>query len=205
MQPKIIVNKNKEERDKEIWKILDSFRITPNNPDLFILEDEKIGISQIKQLIKHLSTKPFGKTAKSAVILNGDNISPDAQNSLLKTLEEPPGESIILIGAGAETKLLPTILSRCQILTYITSSSEPENFSLDQILSSSIEERFLMVEKTDDKDELLNNLLESYRSRVLKGQLSDQFLEELLHAQIWKESNVNIRTILEYLMLRIGK
>lgn len=204
MQPKIVVNKNREERDKEIWKILESSKITSTNPDLFVLEDDKIGIAQIKQLIKHLSTKPFGQTAKSAVILNGNNISPDAQNSLLKTLEEPPGESIILIGVDSETKLLPTILSRCQILTY-SQTSETSDFDLDQILNSSIEDRFLIVEKTDNKEEFLTNLVQSYRAKVLKGEGNSKFLEELLESQIWKESNVNLRTILEYLMLRIAK
>jgi DNA polymerase III delta prime subunit len=204
MQPKIIISKNREERDSEIWKILQDFQIRQNNPDLFILEDEKIGIGQIKQLIKHLSTKPFGTTAKSAVIFDGGNISPDAQNALLKILEEPPGESAIVIGVDSETKLLPTVLSRCLVLSHQPSAiSHQPNFDLDQILNASIEERFEIVEKASDKEKLLDNLTESYRQKVLKGEGSGEFLEKLLQAQIWKESNVNIRTILEYLMLNL--
>lgn len=204
MQPKIIVSQNREERDKEIWKILEEVKIVPKNPDLFILEDEKISIAQVKQLIKHLSTKPFGTTAKSVVILNGNNISLDAQNALLKTLEEPPGESVILIGVNSETKLLPTVLSRCQVLYQVSSIKyQAEEFNLDLILKASIEERFDIVEKASDKEKFLNNLTESYREKVLKGEGSAKFLEELLQAQIWKENNVNTRTILEYLMLRI--
>ena len=206
MQPKIIVSQNREERDGEIWKILLTTKITPNNPDLFILDDEKIGIAQIKQLIKHLSTKPFGQTAKSVIIFNGNNISPDAQNALLKILEEPPGDSVILIGVDSETKLLPTVLSRCLVFSFQSSavSNQPE-FDLDQILNASIEERFDTVEKASDKEKLLNNLIESYRKKVLTGEANTEFLEELLSAKIWKESNVNARTILEYLMLKIGK
>lgn len=203
MQPKILVNKNREERDQQIWDLLKQISILPNNPDLLLIEDEKIGIKEIKTTIKHLSTKPFGSTAKSVIILNGNQISPDAQNALLKTLEEPPGESIILIGIDSETKLLPTILSRCLI---INSNSEPATdpkFSLEDLLNASIEDRFNIIEKTDDKEKLLNNLINSYRQKILKGEGDPKFLEQLLNAQIWKESNVNLRTILEYLLLSI--
>jgi len=204
MQPKIIVSKNREERDSEIWKILEQSQITKNNPDLFILEDEKIGIAQIKQLIKHLSTKPFGKTAKSVVIFDGNNISPDAQNALLKILEEPPGDSVILIGVNSETKLLPTVISRCLVLKYESGiMNHGKEFDLNKILEAMIKERFDIIEKLSDKEKFLNDLTQSYREKVLKGEGNGKFLEELLQAQIWKESNVNIRTILEYLMLII--
>lgn len=206
MQPKIIVSKNREGRDKEIWNLLQISQITQNNPDLFILEDEKIGIAQIKQVKTHLSTKPFGQTPKSVVIFNGNNISLDAQNALLKTLEEPPGDAVILIGVDSETKLLPTVLSRCLVLNHEAGiMNQASEFDLNQILDASIEEKFEIIEKASDKDQLLNDLTQSYRQKVLRGEGSGEFLEELLQAQIWKESNVNVRTILEYLMLKLGK
>lgn len=208
MQPKILVSKNRDERDKAIWQQLQDLKITRTNPDLLIFEDEKIGIAQIKQLIKHLSTKPFGNTPKSAVLLNGSNISPDAQNALLKTLEEPPGESVILIGVDSENKLLSTVLSRC-IIQNPEFRIQNSEFDLEKILNASIQERFEMVEKTEDKGRFLEELIISYREILLNPDVSSystprvEFLEDLLQAQIWKESNVNIRTILEYLMLKM--
>lgn len=204
MQPKIIVSKSREERDQEIWKILSESKISQNNPEIFSLEDEKIGIAQIKQLINHLATKPFGQTAKSAVIFNGNTISPDAQNALLKTLEEPSGDSVILIGVDSETKLLPTILSRCLVIN-LTEKDETSTFDLDKLISSTIEERFDLIEKTTDKETFLKDLTTAYRQKTIKRNPSGLFLEDLLEAQIWKESNVNLRTILEYLMLRLEK
>ena len=204
MQPKILVNKNREERNQQIWSLLKESNILPNNPDLLLIEEDKIGIKEIKTAIKHLSTKPFGQTQKSVIILNGNQISPDAQNALLKTLEEPPGESIILIGLDSETKLLPTIRSRCLIISFQSSAlSHQTDFDLDKILKASLEERFEIIEKTEDKEKLLNNLTNSYRQKVLEGEGDPKFLEQLLDAQIWKESNVNLRTILEHLMLTI--
>lgn len=204
MQPKIVISKNREERDAEIWKMLKEFQITESNPDILVLEDEKIGIAQVKQIIKHLSSKPFGNTPKSVVILNGSNISLDAQNALLKTLEEPPGDTIILIGVDSETKLLPTVLSRCVVINKEAQNIEESNFDLDKILNTTIEDRFEIIEKVGDKEKFLKEFTESYREKVLKGELSGKFLEQLLQAQIWKESNVNIRTILEYLMLELN-
>lgn len=204
MQPKIIVSKNREERNKLIWELLDKFEINQTNPDILTLEEEKIGIEDVKRIRKHLASKPFGSTAKSVVIFDGNNISLDAQNALLKTLEEPPGETIILIGVDSENKLLPTVLSRCLVISYQQSaiSSQP-SFNLNQLLETPIEERFEIVEKASDREQLLKDLTESYREKVLEGKVKSGFLEELLKAQAWKESNVNIRTILEYLMLKL--
>lgn len=208
MQPKIIVSKNREDRGQKIWQILEGFKITSDNLDILVFEDEKIGIAQIKQLIKHLSTKPFGQTPKSVVILNGNNISPDAQNALLKTLEEPPGESIILIGIDAENKLLPTVLSRCQVIDLPPSLASHlkgvnVNIDIEKLFDATIEEKFEIIEKSSDREKLLSDFIESYRQKALSGNAASEFLEELLQAQIWKESNVNIRTILEYLMLKL--
>ena len=203
MQPKIVVSQNRQERDKKIWEILAEFKIGLTNPDILVLEEEKIGIAQIKQIKQHLSSKPFGETPKSVIIFDGNSISPDAQNALLKTLEEPPGETIILIGVDSENKLLPTILSRC-LVRNLEGFTQISEFNLEQVLNASVEERFEIVEKAADKENFLNDLTRSYREKVLARKGSAKFLEELLQAQIWKESNVNIRTILEYLMLKLN-
>lgn len=204
MQPKIFVSPDKLSREESIWSALKEFKIELDNPDLLIIDDDKVGVAQIKTLIRHLSTKPFGKTIKAAVILNGEGLSLDAQNALLKILEEPPGESVILIGTDTENKLLPTVLSRCLVVSFQPSAiSSQLEFNLDKILKASLEERFEIVEKTDNKDQFLQDLVQSYRQKTISGDVSGGFLDDCLQAQIWREANVNIRTILEYLMLRL--
>ncbi len=206
MQPKILIYSQTEDRDNEIWKILKEYRIESNNSDLLIIEDEKVGVPETKQIIRHLSSKPFGKTAKSVVIFNGNNISNDAQNALLKTLEEPPTESLILIAADSETRFLPTVLSRCGIIRLKQGSAGKETgFDLEKILKADTEERFEIIEKTADKDKFLSEFTAVYRNKVMETGSGGEMLDELLQAGIWKQSNVNVRTILEYLMLRIPK
>lgn len=202
MQPKIIVSTDFKQRGEKIWSILEELKINQSNPDLLLIEDEKISIAIIKKIIKHLSTRPFGNTGKSVVILSANDISGDAQGALLKTLEEPPEDSIILIGVDAENKLLSTILSRCQIIN-LASHLKGVKLNIEEILGLSIEKRFEVIEKTEDKNQFLKDLTASYRAKTLKGESEGKFLEELLNAEIWSESNVNMRTILEYLMLKL--
>lgn len=89
-----------------------------NNPDIMeidIPEDKKsIGIGEIKSGIKWVSQKPFSAKTKALVIYNGQTITADGQNSLLKVLEEPPEYASIIILAKNETSILPTVQSRCQ-------------------------------------------------------------------------------------------
>jgi DNA polymerase III delta prime subunit len=203
MQPKVLSGGDSKLREESVWDILGKSGINRNNSDLLFLGEVKVGMQEVKQLIRHLSSKPFGNTPKSVVILNGHNLSPDSQNALLKTLEEPPEGAIIIIGTDSETRLLPTVLSRCQIIRLKSARGTESEFDLEKILSSSTEERFEMIEKASNKDSFFEQLIHAYRERALVTGKGTELLPELLEAQIWRESNVNVRTILEYLMLKL--
>lgn len=84
------------------------------NPDLFLIEkeDEMIKADDIRALINFSGIKSYLGGKKAALIDNAENMNKNAQNALLKILEEPPkGEFIILITKDFE-ELLPTIRSR---------------------------------------------------------------------------------------------
>lgn len=86
-----------------------------NNPDFMLIENEEkvIKIEQIRYMNQKISEKPITSDRKVYIINNSDTMTKEAQNCLLKTLEEPPEyATIILIGAN-ENKLLNTIRSRC--------------------------------------------------------------------------------------------
>jgi DNA polymerase-3 subunit delta' len=89
-------------------------------PDLSIvqLEEDKneIRIEQIRELQKSLSLTPYEAKYRIALIINFHLANSNAQNALLKTLEEAPPKVILLITADAVENLLPTISSRCEIL-----------------------------------------------------------------------------------------
>ena len=90
------------------------------HPDLQILardpERRDIGVDAARALSKWLVLRPLMGRRKVVLIDDAESLSVPAQNALLKTIEEPPGQSIILLLATNPALLLPTIRSRCQLL-----------------------------------------------------------------------------------------
>jgi len=69
-----------------------------------------------KGLIDWISLSPYSASHKVAVIVDGDKIRAEAANALLKTIEEPPDKSILILLVENLAGVLPTIISRCQIV-----------------------------------------------------------------------------------------
>lgn len=98
-----------------------------NNPDIQIIETtgNSIKIDQIRALNKKIYEKPVVSNRKVYIINNSNYMTKEAQNSLLKTLEEPPEYAIIILITSNENIFLPTIRSRCvKILFRKLSNSE---------------------------------------------------------------------------------
>lgn len=87
-----------------------------NHPDLLVVEPEKgvIPIDRIRMLKRDLGRKSFAGGYKLCIIDDAEKMNEQAQNALLKTLEEPTGDTLILLVSGYPYLLLPTIISRCQ-------------------------------------------------------------------------------------------
>ena len=78
-------------------------------------EDKKsIGIDQIRELVGELNLTSYEGMGKVAVIEPANDMTANAANSLLKTLEEPPGDALLVLVADRVGKLPATIFSRCQ-------------------------------------------------------------------------------------------
>jgi DNA polymerase III subunit delta' len=90
------------------------------HPDLHVVarEEERrdVRIEQVRDLVRWLGLQPLMAPRKVALVDDAHCLSVPAQNALLKTLEEPPGASVIVLVAAAAGLLLPTIRSRCQIV-----------------------------------------------------------------------------------------
>jgi len=90
------------------------------HPDMFWIEPAKksraIAIEQIRELSHRIAATSFSGGWKVAVLVEADRLGQAAANAFLKTLEEPPGESLFLLLTDNPQSLLPTIVSRCQRL-----------------------------------------------------------------------------------------
>ena len=94
---------------------LSQVKLDPN-PDLLVIgPDPTIGIQAVRSIGKFLQRKPYRLPLKTVVITEADKLTLEAQQALLKTLEEPPENSQIILLCPSETQLLPTIVSRCQV------------------------------------------------------------------------------------------
>jgi len=98
------------------------------NPDLYIikrLEDKKeISIDQIRDLRAGMYQKSLIQTHKIVLIENIEEMSIAAVNALLKTLEEPPGDSLIILTTSQLERIPKTIISRCQQIKFKRLSSD---------------------------------------------------------------------------------
>lgn len=94
--------------------------LSGNHPDIIFVSHEKpnvIGVDDIRtQINGDVAIKPYSSPKKIYIMNEGEKMTVQAQNALLKTLEEPPEYAVILILTTNLETLLPTILSRCVVL-----------------------------------------------------------------------------------------
>lgn len=92
-----------------------------NHPDIHYLEKKDssfIKIEQIQQMQREIFLHPFEAKFKVFIILNAEDLTPEASNCLLKILEEPPGDSLIILIASHLGRIFSTIISRCQKIRF---------------------------------------------------------------------------------------
>lgn len=90
------------------------------HPDLSVVQTEEgsseIRIHQIRDVQHNLSLTPFEARFRVALFLRFEEANPFAASALLKTLEEPPPQVILMLTAESSERLLPTIVSRCEVI-----------------------------------------------------------------------------------------
>lgn len=93
---------------------------TLNHPDFLVIRPEKgvIKIDQIRKLTKELSYPPYESALRVVVIEDVQTMRREAANALLKTLEEPPENNLLILTADASQEILPTLTSRCQVIPF---------------------------------------------------------------------------------------
>lgn len=92
-----------------------------NHPDIIHIVHDKpnsIGVEEIReQVVNDIQIKPYNSKYKIYIISEAEKLTVQAQNALLKTIEEPPAYGIVMLLTDNASILLPTILSRCVVLS----------------------------------------------------------------------------------------
>ena len=211
----IISSKDLEKALDEASKIckenkIDSFSIE-------VLEFEKaLGIEDVRNIQKTIFLKPFKGEKKALIVKLLSGATVEAQNSMLKLLEEPPQRTLIFLVTDNVQIFLPTILSRTKIIELKNEEFQTNESGLEEILNlNGVGDRLYLAQVvTKDKNEAiawlesailaarermlnsLENKQESLRLRKLVHKL------ELTHYDL-KTTNVNPRLALENLFLNI--
>lgn len=222
MQTFLIVSENSSFIEKEIKKITFNLHVSPFNL-IEIHPENSIGIADIRKLTQQLILMPYAGGDRLVIINSMDKTTPEASNALLKLLEEPPAHTYIILTCININKLLPTIISRCQIIS--DKNKKPED-SLDigntkkilfQILTSSAGERILLSQKVattrEETIDLLSNLLlvlekllynPDKEITLAPGQIA-QLLAKISTAKTYLEKYINFKATLDVLFLGFPK
>jgi DNA polymerase-3 subunit delta' len=97
-----------------------------NHPDFHVISPEKgtIKIDRIRELIRLLSYAPYESGMRVVLLEDIHTMRQEAANSLLKTLEEPPADNLLILTAETTRDLLGTISSRCQTIPFYSLNQE---------------------------------------------------------------------------------
>lgn len=94
--------------------------LSGNHPDILHIapSGNMIRIAMIRDLIQRLAMKPYENGKRVVIITRSHTMNPEASNALLKVLEEPPENTLLILTARQTMDLLPTIVSRCQQIRF---------------------------------------------------------------------------------------
>jgi DNA polymerase-3 subunit delta' len=92
------------------------------HPDVIVVEPGELGsikIEQVRDVIGRAAYRPFEGRRRVVIVDDAEALVPQAQNALLKTLEEPPSATVFVLVSSMADSLLPTVLSRCPRLRFV--------------------------------------------------------------------------------------
>ncbi len=127
------------------------------NPDMLFIapqeEDGVISIMQAREIQRFLSFKPYFGKGRAVVVDGIERMSEHAGHALLKTLEEPPAHTALILLSPQASAIMPTILSRVQKVKFLGADQEDIDkkkkifYTVAALISADIAERFAVVEE----------------------------------------------------------
>jgi DNA polymerase III delta prime subunit len=210
----LIVGQNQEELLGEAKKLARQRKIDPI--DISVFEDEKIfGIDTFRQLKEKIFLKPIRSPGKAIILDLFKGATVEAQNAMLKALEEPPPSTIMIILGKKKDAFLPTIISRCEVIELKNEVIAGDGRQLEEILSGGIGKKLVAAQDlAKDKDEAIKFAKDSIlylRAKMKKDALSGGTSRktalmirdfEKAHYAL-SETNINPRMTLENLFLSL--
>ena len=147
------------------------------HPDVVQMEPEGAGgylIGQIRDLVAEASLAPIQAKRRVFIIFDADRLGTKAANAFLKTLEEPPSDVVFILFARMRESVLPTIVSRCQVVPFRHIPASEAAGILAQNTGASLEKCRIAIESCGGSlsravEFLRSNESLAFRARVLEA------------------------------------
>ena len=176
-----------------------------SNPDYMEIHEEKnlIKIDQIRALEDDIARKPIVSNKKVYVISDAKYMTEEAQNCLLKTLEEPPKYANIILVTSNENSLLPTVQSRCIKIKF----SKLSNEDLRKIRPDLTDAELEILDGSLKGIEDISNKIDEYQKidNIVSNLQNDNLINVLNNADILYNGKDNINDLLDYLNIILFK
>lgn len=173
----------------ELSKLLLDYENLENSPDYVLIKPDgnSIKIAQIRNLQSDIVIRPH-KDYKIYIINNAEKMTVEAQNALLKTLEEPPNYAIIILVTNNKESLLETIKSRCDIIKF---SPIPIEDLKRYLINTGIEEERAQLLAIFSKGSIENalNLSQSSEFSMMREDIQ-QYIQIMLDKNIVEILNI---------------
>ena len=182
-----------------------------NNPDFLEIfpDGNSIKIAQMREMQEKVYQKPIVSDKKVFIIDQVEKMTEEAQNSLLKTLEEPPEYMVIILITSNENKLLNTVKSRCIRINFTgLSKQDITKYAGAHQINISSQNLLEMCGGSIGKLEKINENIDDYNSlelatnKLIDGKLKN-VVEEMNCFNILYESKEIIQDLLDYMTVLI--
>ncbi len=221
MQTFLVVSSDNKFIADEINKLKKKYTVSVFNLHE-VIPSPSIGIEEVRNIQKIFSVKPYGEKNRLVILYQMEKATVEAQNALLKILEEPPNDTYLLLTAGNKENLLPTILSRCQVIKQLNAAGDLSNFDktekfLKNIFTATSGKRIILAAETvKTKEEGIGLLADiiNFLEKSLHQPPKDwpitlketaQCISKTLAAKKYLERNINWKATLDILFLGFPK
>ncbi len=149
------------------------------HPDVHLFEpaDDNIRIETIREIEKEVALKPFEGRKKIYIIDDADRMLRQSANAFLKTLEEPPPDTIFILITSNLKKILATIISRCQVFRFNHINEENIQKYIKDKFGIESEKAFTLARLSEGRIGRAIDLLED--KKIEKYEESINFLEQI--------------------------
>lgn len=206
---------DEETRFQRIEEIASDLQVSlnSNSPDISVIKPEdnnklqsSISIGVVRQLKKYIYQKPVANPFKIIRVTDANKLTQEAQNALLKILEEPPEHAILILEAPNTFHFLPTIISR----VVIVNAGAEKLTAQESFLDSNITQNLMNLNNVTDARVYLDQQMTTvYKELVSSLQKTGAFpkkqisaIYSLVTAKKMIEANINPRFVLADLFLK---